>query len=45
VIGGELCAGDDAVDVGFFSIGELPEIAFACQRRILGALRRESEGG
>lgn len=44
VVGGELHAGDDAMDAGFFPIGELPQIAFACQRRILGALRREVTG-
>ena len=39
--GGELRAGDDAVDVGFFPLAELPEIAFACQRRILAKLTSE----
>ena len=38
VVGGELEAGDDAVDVGFFPLARLPEIAFACQRRILARL-------
>jgi ADP-ribose pyrophosphatase YjhB (NUDIX family) len=36
--GGELRAGDDAEEVGFFPPGDLPEIAFACQRRILGRI-------
>lgn len=38
VTGGGLRAGDDAVDAGFFPITELPEIAFACQRRVLSRL-------
>ena len=38
VKGGELEAGDDAEEVGFFSLDSLPEIAFACQRRVLGRL-------
>ncbi len=38
VVGGMLEAGDDAMDVGFFPLDELPEIAFACQRRILSKL-------
>jgi 8-oxo-dGTP diphosphatase len=38
VTGGELAAGDDAEEVGFFPPGDLPEIAFACQRRVLGRL-------
>jgi ADP-ribose pyrophosphatase YjhB (NUDIX family) len=32
VVGGELRAGDDATDVGFFGGDELPEIAFASTR-------------
>ncbi len=38
VVGGGLEAGDDAMDVGFFPLDDLPEIAFACQRRILSKL-------
>jgi ADP-ribose pyrophosphatase YjhB (NUDIX family) len=38
VRGGELEAGDDADEVGFFSLDSLPEIAFACQRRVLQRL-------
>jgi ADP-ribose pyrophosphatase YjhB (NUDIX family) len=29
VTGGTLCAGDDATDVGFFGLEELPDLAFA----------------
>ena len=36
--GGKLEAGDDAEEVGFFSLNSLPEIAFACQRRVLERL-------
>jgi ADP-ribose pyrophosphatase YjhB (NUDIX family) len=38
VKGGKLEAGDDAEEVGFFSLDSLPEIAFACQRRVLERL-------
>jgi 8-oxo-dGTP diphosphatase len=34
IVGGELQAGDDADDIGFFGPGELPEIAFETTRRI-----------
>lgn len=40
VQGGKLEAGDDAGEVGFFSLDDMPEIAFACQRRILGRLMK-----
>jgi ADP-ribose pyrophosphatase YjhB (NUDIX family) len=40
VEGGELEAGDDAEEAGFFSLDSLPEIAFACQRRVLDGLIR-----
>lgn len=39
VTGGSPEAGDDADEVGFFALDELPEIAFDCQKRILGRLR------
>ncbi|HUV37834.1 MAG TPA: NUDIX domain-containing protein [Patescibacteria group bacterium] len=42
VVGGELRAGDDAIDVGFFPLLDVPGIAFACQRRILRALQCEA---
>jgi ADP-ribose pyrophosphatase YjhB (NUDIX family) len=28
VVGGELCAGDDAIEAGWFGLEELPELAF-----------------
>jgi ADP-ribose pyrophosphatase YjhB (NUDIX family) len=41
--GGALIAGDDADEVGFFALDELPgPIAFAAHRRVLAQLRRES---
>lgn len=36
--GGELAAGDDAAEAAFFPLGELPPIAFDCQRRVLRRL-------
>ena len=35
---GELAAGDDADDIGWFAPGDLPPIAFACQRRLLSSI-------
>jgi 8-oxo-dGTP diphosphatase len=35
VIGGELAAGDDACDVGYFGLDALPPIAFKTHRRII----------
>ena len=35
LLGGELQAGDDADDVGFFGREELPELAFASTRRVV----------
>ncbi|MCK4550055.1 MAG: NUDIX hydrolase [Candidatus Krumholzibacteria bacterium] len=40
VRGGKLEAGDDAGEVGFFPLDGLPEIAFACQRRVMERLIR-----
>lgn len=40
VTGGELKAGDDAAAVNFFSLRDLPPIAFEAQRKILGKLSR-----
>ena len=40
--GGRLVAGDDADEVGFFALDELPgPIAFAAHRRVLAMLRRD----
>jgi 8-oxo-dGTP diphosphatase len=39
LLGGELEAGDDADDAGFFSLDRLPELAFASTR---DAIRRAS---
>ena len=41
ITGGNLEAGDDAEEVGFFAINNLPDIAFDLQKRILGKLREE----
>ena len=41
-LGGELQAGDDAADEGFYASDDLPgEIAFATHRKVLAVLRRE----
>lgn len=48
VIGGSLCAGDDAADARFFPIEALPpldEIGFANNRAILNRLRDEHRAG
>jgi len=39
VVDGELIAGDDALDAGFFELDSLPEIAFEAHRKVLGNLR------
>ncbi len=36
---GSVRAGDDAEEARFFPLDRLPEIAFECQRRIIGRLR------
>ncbi len=41
ITGGNLEAGDDAEEVGFFAINNLPDIAFDLQKRILGKLKEE----
>ena len=41
VKGGKLEAGDDAEEVDFFPLDGMPEIAFACQRRLLGRLIKD----
>jgi len=44
--GGRLVAGDDADEVGFYALDELPgPIAFAAHRRVLALLRREAGDG
>jgi len=43
-LGGELQAGDDAEEVGFFGLDDLPgPIAFSAHRKVLEALRAERE--
>ena len=40
--GGRLAAGDDAAEVGFFPLDDLPDpIAFGAHRRVLARLRKE----
>ncbi|MCJ7774642.1 MAG: NUDIX hydrolase, partial [Desulfobacterales bacterium] len=39
IAGGRLKAGDDAEDVGFFPLEDLPVIGFECQRRIVADLK------
>jgi len=40
--GGQLAAGDDAAEVGFFPLDDLPDpIAFGAHRRVLARLRKE----
>jgi ADP-ribose pyrophosphatase YjhB (NUDIX family) len=43
VVGGELAAGDDAAEVGWFALDDLPDLAFETDRRLLDELR-EREG-
>lgn len=38
VIGGTLAAGDDAVDVGFFSLDDLPDLAFETDEELVRIL-------
>jgi 8-oxo-dGTP diphosphatase len=41
-VGGELCAGDDAVDVGYFAFDEIPQpLAYETDARVIERLRRE----
>ena len=38
VVGGELKAGDDAVEVGWFPLEDLPDLAFDTDRRLIAEL-------
>ncbi len=38
IAGGNIAAGDDAEEVGFFVLDALPEIAFEAHRKVLGEL-------
>lgn len=40
--GGELRPGDDAVEVGFFSLEDLPDLAFETDRQLFSRLRGRS---
>jgi 8-oxo-dGTP diphosphatase len=40
LLGGELCAGDDASDAAFFGLDELPELAFASTRDAIKQLSK-----
>lgn len=42
VLGGELKAGDDAVEAGWFPLGDLPDLAFDTDRALLADLAREA---
>ena len=39
VVGGELQAGDDAVEVGWFTLDQLPELAFDTDKALIEQLR------
>ncbi len=39
VVGGALRAGDDAVEVGFFPLDDLPDLAFETDAELIGSLR------
>lgn len=42
LVGGEMRAGDDAAAVGFFSLDDLPEIAFASTREAIKLVFRDN---
>jgi ADP-ribose pyrophosphatase YjhB (NUDIX family) len=44
VVSGEAAPGDDADDLGFFSLDDLPDLAFDTDRELLGRLAREAPG-
>lgn len=43
VTGGELVAGDDAADVRFFPLDDLPDLAFEVHRKVLAKLAKRPE--
>jgi ADP-ribose pyrophosphatase YjhB (NUDIX family) len=42
VIGGELCPGDDADHAAFFSLQNLPPLAFAATQKVLATLKQHT---
>ena len=44
VTGGELCAGDDAEEAGWFALDALPELAFASTRAVADRLAARAAG-
>ena len=45
VLGGRLAAGDDADDVGFFALDDMPPLAFDTDRELFERLRAERAAG
>jgi len=41
VIGGELCAGDDADEVAFFPLNQIPRLAFQATKKVIESLQEE----